>query len=85
MDYIYSHVPSTVKLGLKTEPDDTQPEIDAKRQENEKIERENQTALQTRRSRIAQAFLPFLQQRLIRQFIIQTMTGVYGCTVGPGG
>lgn len=34
----------------------------------------NLTELQSRRDRIAQAFLPFLQQRLIEQFIVQTMT-----------
>lgn len=57
---------------------DTQQEIDDKLIENEKIQRENLTELQLRRSRIAQAFLPFLQQRLIRQFIVQTMTAHTG-------
>jgi len=31
-----------------------------------------------RRTRLAQAFLPFLQQRLIRQFIVQTLTAQTG-------
>ncbi len=59
-------------------PTDTQLEIDDKLKENEKIERENQTTLQERRYRIEQAFLPFLQQRLIRQFVVHTMTAYTG-------
>lgn len=59
---------------LKIAPGDAPPQIDAKLKENEKIQQENQIELQGRRARIAQAFLPFLQQRLIRQFIVQTMT-----------
>jgi peptidoglycan hydrolase-like protein with peptidoglycan-binding domain len=63
---------------LKIEPGDTQQQIDDKLKENEKIKQENQTTLQGRRDRIARAFLPFLQQRLIRQLIIQTMTAQTG-------
>lgn len=37
-----------------------------------------QTIIRWRRARLAQAFLPFLQQRLIRQFIVQTMTAHTG-------
>ncbi|WP_337287743.1 neuraminidase-like domain-containing protein [Candidatus Methylomirabilis sp.] len=57
---------------------DTQAEVDFKQSENEKIEKKNREELQERRKRIAQAFLPFLQQRLIRQFIVQTMTAQTG-------
>ncbi|MGE3163992.1 MAG: neuraminidase-like domain-containing protein [Planctomycetota bacterium] len=57
---------------------DTQAEVDFKRAENEKIERENLEELRKRRYRIGQAFLPFLQQRMIRQFIVQTMTAHTG-------
>lgn len=32
------------------------------------------TQLRARRARLAQAFLPYLQQRLIRQFVVQTMS-----------
>ncbi|SFE35463.1 neuraminidase-like domain-containing protein [Nitrosomonas sp. Nm166] len=52
--------------------------VKAKLEENAKIEKENQEMLQTRRHRIAQAFLPVLQRRLIRQFIVQTMTAQTG-------
>ena len=57
---------------------DTQAEEDFKRTQNEKIERENLEELQKRRYRIGQAFLPFLQERLIRQFIVQSMTAQTG-------
>lgn len=57
---------------------DGQAEVDFKQAENEKIERKNLDDLQKRRHRIGQAFLPFLQQRLIRQFIVQTMTAHTG-------
>jgi len=39
---------------------------------------EQQAHERQRRTRLAQAFLPFLQQRLIRQFIVQTMTAQTG-------
>lgn len=57
---------------------DTQAEVDFKRTENEKIERKNLEELQKRRHRIRQAFLPVVQRRLIRQFIVQTMTARTG-------
>jgi hypothetical protein len=57
---------------------DTEAQVAAKLTENERIQRENLTELQARRDRIAQAFLPFLQQRLIQQFIVQTMTAYTG-------
>jgi ABC toxin-like protein/neuraminidase-like protein/virulence plasmid A protein len=41
-------------------------------------EQENQATLQARRNRVAAAFLPLLQRRLIRQFIIQEMTAQTG-------
>ena len=53
---------------------DTQAQIDSKRAGNEEIERKNLDELQKRRYRIAQAFLPVLQKRLVRQFLIQSMT-----------
>jgi hypothetical protein len=59
-------------------PADTLQEIEQKQQENLAIEQENQATLQQRRDRIAQAFLPYLQQRLIRQFIVQTLTAFTG-------
>jgi len=37
-------------------------------------ETDKQELLRQQRTRLAQAFLPFLQQRLIRQFIVQTLT-----------
>lgn len=37
-----------------------------------------QDRLRTRRARLTNAFLPFLQDRLIRQFIVQTMTAQTG-------
>lgn len=52
---------------------DSSTEVDFKRGENEKIEKRNQEELHNRRYRLAQAFLPFLQERLIRQFVVQTL------------
>ncbi len=63
---------------LKIAPGDTQQQIDDKLKENEKIKQENQTTLQGRHDRIVQAFLPFLQQRLIGQLITQTTTAQTG-------
>jgi hypothetical protein len=59
-------------------PTDTPQEIDQKLQENIAIEQENQATLRQRRYRIAKAFLPLLQQRLIRQLIVQTLTAYTG-------
>lgn len=53
---------------------DTDQVVQDKQTENKKIETRNQETLLKRRDRIGQAFLPFLQKRLIRQFIVQTMT-----------
>jgi hypothetical protein len=41
-------------------------------------EEQQQAHERLRRTRLAQAFLPFLQQRLIRQFIVQTLTAQTG-------
>lgn len=41
-------------------------------------ETQQQTHLRQQRTKLAQAFLPFLQQRLIRQFIVKTMTAHTG-------
>jgi hypothetical protein len=57
---------------------DSLAELEFKRGENEKTEKKNQEELQKRRDRIAKAFLPVLQERLIRQFIVQTMTAQTG-------
>jgi hypothetical protein len=59
-------------------PNDDPSQADLKRAENEKIERKNLEELQKRHNRIGQVFLPFLQKRLIRQFIVQTMTSHTG-------
>ena len=59
-------------------PNDTPAEANAKHSENERIEKRNQAELQKRRYRIAQAYLPILQERLIRQFIVQAMNARMG-------
>jgi peptidoglycan hydrolase-like protein with peptidoglycan-binding domain len=41
-------------------------------------EEQTQERVRQQRTRLAQAFLPFLQQRLIRQFIVQTLTAQTG-------
>jgi hypothetical protein len=63
---------------VKIQPGDNQAAIDAKNLGNIAIEQENQKLLQQRRARLAVAFLPYLQQRLIHQFIVQTMTTAAG-------
>lgn len=68
----------SLKPLLKVAPGDTQQQIDDKLKENERIEQENQTKLQARRDRVAGAFLPFLQKRLIRRFIVQTIQAQLG-------
>lgn len=73
-DVLFRHL----KEPQKIEPDDTEEIISAKKSESEKIEQENQKDLEARRFHIAQVFLPFLQQRLIRQFVTQTLTGHTG-------
>lgn len=57
---------------------DSPAEVEFKQRENQKTEETNQEELQRRRYRIGQTFLPFLQERLIRQFIAQTMTAHTG-------
>jgi len=57
---------------------DTEQQINDKQLANDVIRRENLAELQRRRNRIAEAFLPFLQQRLIRQFAVQAMTAHTG-------
>ena len=57
---------------------DSDAEIAAKRAANEAISRANEEELRRRRGRIAQAFLPFLQARLTRQFVLQTVTAATG-------
>ena len=67
-----------LKALVKILPGDTPQQITDKTTENENTEKQNQTDLQARRHRVAQAFMPYLQQRLIRQFIVQTMTAYTG-------
>ena len=62
----------------KIEALDTPDEKERKLRANEQIAQENAKEIQRRYHRIAQAFLPFLQQRLIKQFIVQTMTAHMG-------
>jgi hypothetical protein len=62
----------------KIESTDSPAEVESKQKENQETEEKNQKELQKRRYRIGQAFLPFLQERLIRQFIVQTMTAHTG-------
>jgi hypothetical protein len=62
----------------KISPTETPQEVGDKLRENAETERENQITLQQRSYHLAQAFLPFLQQRLIRQFIVQTMAAHTG-------
>jgi hypothetical protein len=59
-------------------PTDTPQEIENKRLANEAIQADNLVELQRRRNRVAEAFFPVLQQRLIREFLIQTMTAQAG-------
>lgn len=64
---------------LKTiDPDDSPEEIETKRADNEDILRQNRTELADRRMRIASAFLPVLQHRLIRQLAVQTLAAETG-------
>jgi hypothetical protein len=53
---------------------DTETEINNKLENNRLIEEQNQETLQQRYNTIGQAFLPYLQQHLIRQFVLQTLT-----------
>jgi hypothetical protein len=59
-------------------PTDTEAQAEAKRLENEAITEENRLELEGRRVRIANVFLPALQARLIRQFVMQTVTASIG-------
>ncbi|MEZ4861711.1 MAG: neuraminidase-like domain-containing protein [Caldilineaceae bacterium] len=62
----------------KIEQTDTEAEAQAKLDENQSITKENRQKLQERRARIAVAFLPVLQTRLIRQFVVQTLAAQTG-------
>ncbi|RPI94811.1 MAG: hypothetical protein EHM40_05340 [Chloroflexi bacterium] len=52
---------------------DTEEEVSQKLEESAIIESNNQNSLQQRHLHLAQSYLPFLQQRLIRQFVVQTL------------
>lgn len=67
---------------LKILPEDTEQQIEEKLIENEKITKENQIELQERWFLVSKAFLPFLQQHLIRQFIIETLSAQTGADSG---
>lgn len=62
----------------KINPADNPDEKERKLNANEQIAQDNAREIQRRHHRTAQAFLPFLQQRLIKQFIVQTMTAHTG-------
>ncbi len=62
----------------KIAPTDSPAEVDSKQKDNEKTEEKNQKALRERRLRIGQSFFPFLLERLIHQFIVQTLTARTG-------
>ncbi|MDV6297234.1 neuraminidase-like domain-containing protein [Rhodococcus aetherivorans] len=59
-------------------PTDTQEQIEAKREKNEKIIASNRTETQRRWQRTAEAFLPVLQNRLVRQLVVQTLAAESG-------
>ncbi|MDE1674626.1 neuraminidase-like domain-containing protein [Nocardia gipuzkoensis] len=59
-------------------PTDTQEQIEAKREKNEEIIASNRTETQRRWQRTAEAFLPVLQNRLIRQLVVQTLAAESG-------
>ena len=54
-------------------PGDDPAQVAAKEAANALVERNNQVKLQDRRGRIAAAYLPYLQARLVRQFVVQTL------------
>ncbi len=58
-------------------PGDTPAEVAAKEAANAASERSNQAELRNRRMRTAAAYLPYLQARLIRQLVVQTLAA-YG-------
>jgi hypothetical protein len=55
-------------------PTDSEQAVVDKLKKNEEITSTNLRTLQQRRHNAAKAFLPFLRRRLIRQFIVQTLT-----------
>ena len=59
-------------------PADSAAEVDSKQRENEAIQKRNDEEAQKRRNLIASRFLPFLQQRLTRQLVVQTMAAHTG-------
>jgi len=61
---------------------DTEEEIKEKLEKNEIIESDNQISLQERYFQIAQSYLPLLQQRLIRQFVVRTLAAYMSADYG---
>jgi hypothetical protein len=59
-------------------PGDTQAQIDQKLADNEQSARDNAEELRRRRNRASAALSPLLQQRLIRQYVVETMTSRTG-------
>jgi hypothetical protein len=62
----------------KIEPTDTPEQVEAKRAENEAIAAKNRATLLQRRTQVARAFLPVLQNRLIRGLAVQTLAADAG-------
>ena len=62
----------------KINPNDSPDFIAAKQSENEKIIEKNRAELVARRNRLASAFLPVLQHRLIGQLAVQTLSAETG-------
>jgi hypothetical protein len=54
-------------------PTDSAAEVALKEQTNRDVERRNQLEVERRRARVGGAFLPFLQARLIRQWVNETL------------
>lgn len=73
-DEDFNNLFATLKPLKKIDATDSPAEVEFKQKENREIEEKNQKELQKRRHRIGEAFLPFLQERLIGQFIVDMMT-----------
>ncbi len=69
----YPNLFKPLKPLKQIDPNDTPDKIEQKRKDNEAIIQENQEELQRRWKRIADVFLPALQNRLIRQLVVQML------------
>jgi hypothetical protein len=70
----YARLFSPLTPLLPPDPADTADEIADKATQNAAIQEANRLELADRHRRVAMAYLPHLQTRLIRQFILQTLT-----------